>query len=84
MEGNQVLNLEAEEEEVVVVVKDATQTVEQALAPAPPSFAFDPHFHSIEENIDELERRIKAEERRYVSLIENCHYYEHCMTKDEF
>ena len=58
-----------------LVVEDApAETVEQVLAPVP-SFESDPHFHSIEENIDELERRIKTEERRYVSLMDNCHYY---------
>ena len=56
----------------LIVEGPPAETVEQFIAPP---FNHDPHFHSIEENIDELERRIKTEERRYVSLMENSHYY---------
>ena len=58
----------------LVVDTPSAETVEQFIAPSP-SFEYDPNYHSIEEKIDELERRIKTEERRYISLMENCHYY---------
>ena len=58
----------------MIVEVPPVEMEEQFIAPSQP-FEYDPHFHSIEENIDELERRIKTEERRYVSLMENCHYY---------
>ena len=44
----------------------------------------DPHFCNIEETIDELERRIKAEEARYARLVANRQLYEHYMEPSDF
>ena len=80
MPSNNDPNFEVEVEELTPPVCQElvleAEKVEQFIAPVPSiAIEYDPQFHSIEENIDELERRIKSEERRYVSLMENCHYY---------
>ena len=45
---------------------------------------FDPNFHSIEDTIDEFERRIKAEEARYSSLMANRQSYEKWMEPSDY
>ena len=45
---------------------------------------FDPHFCNIEETIDELERRVKAEEARYARLMANREWYEHWMDPNDY
>ena len=51
--------------------KEVVQVEELVMAPEP----VDPNFCDIEETIDECERRIKAEEARYATLIANRHHY---------
>ena len=46
---------------------------------APEVEAWDPHYCNIEENIDEFERRIKAEEARYAQVVANRKLYEQWM-----
>ena len=45
---------------------------------------WDPHFCNIEENIDEFERRIKAEQVRYAKLMANQRLYEQFMDPQEY
>jgi len=61
--------------------KESEMEVEQPEIAAEPA---DPFFCSIEETIDECERRIKAEEARYARLVANRQLYEHWMDPYEF
>lgn len=59
--------------------------VDQEMGPEEPSTsAWDPNFCNIEEEIDELERRVKQEEARYASLSTNRHHYEQYMDPVQF
>lgn len=58
---------------------------EQAMAldvPQPSAVGFDPHYCNIEEQIDEMERRIKQENARYYKLIANRDIYDHWMGQE--
>lgn len=45
---------------------------------------FDPHFHCVEDRIDEFERRIKAEEIRYSTVMANRRHYERWLEPSEY
>ena len=53
-------------------MEESVQEPAQVMAVEP----VDPNFCNIEETIDECERRIKAEELRYASLVARRHLYE--------